>query len=64
LGEDRRVAAVWIGRHSERDARATREALAQLQALRATPVRAEPLSISDSLEAVRALKARRERSSG
>jgi uroporphyrin-3 C-methyltransferase len=64
FAEDLRVARAWLLRYYERDARTTREALAQLQALQETPVRAEPLSISESLEAVRAFKARRERTSG
>jgi uroporphyrin-3 C-methyltransferase len=64
FAEDLRVARGWIVRYYEGEASATREALAQLGALQETPVRAEPLSISDSLEAVRAFKARRERTSG
>jgi len=64
FAEDLRVAQEWLRRYYEREARATREALAQLKALADTPVRAEPLSISDTLDAVRAFKARRERASG
>jgi uroporphyrin-3 C-methyltransferase len=64
FAEDLRVAREWLLRYYEREASATREALEQLKALQDTPVRDEPLSISDSLEAVRAFKARRERASG
>jgi len=64
FAEDLRVAQQWLRRYYEPESRATREALAQLKALAETPVRAEPLSISDTLDAVRAFKARRERASG
>jgi len=64
FAEDLRVASDWLQRYYEREAPGTREALDRLKALQETPVRAEPLSISDSLDAVRAFKARRERNSG
>jgi uncharacterized protein HemX len=64
FAEDLRVAREWILRYYEREASDTREALAQLKTLQETPVRAEPLSLADSLEAVRAFKARRQRTSG
>ena len=54
----------WLLRYYESEAGATRQALAQLKALEDTPVRDEPLSISDSLDAVRAFKALRERAPG
>jgi len=61
---DLQVSRNWLTRYYEREAPATREALAELQALEETPLRAEPLSISDSLDAIRAFKAQRERASG
>lgn len=64
FAEDLRVARTWLRRYYEPEARATREALEQLKVLAETPVRTEPLSISDTLDAVRAFKARRERASG
>ncbi|HEX5092096.1 MAG TPA: uroporphyrinogen-III C-methyltransferase [Burkholderiales bacterium] len=64
FAQDLKVAQEWLARYYERDAPATREALDALKALAQTPLRLEPLSISDSLEAVRAFKAQRERASG
>ncbi len=64
FAEDLRVARDWLLRYYESEAGATREALAKLKALEDTPVRDEPLSISDSLDAVRAFKALRERAPG
>jgi len=64
FAEDLRVAREWIERYFDVDARATREALAELRQLRAAPLNFEPPSISDSLDAVRAFKARRDRASG
>jgi uroporphyrin-3 C-methyltransferase len=64
FAEDLRVARGWIERYFDVDARATREALAELGRLQAAPLNFEPPSISDSLDAVRAFKARRDRASG
>jgi uroporphyrin-3 C-methyltransferase len=64
FAEDLRLAREWMLRYYERDAPATREALGQLKALRDTPLPAEPPSLVDSLDAVRAFKSRRERASG
>jgi uroporphyrin-3 C-methyltransferase len=64
FAEDLRLAQEWLLRYYERDAPATREALAQLKALRDAPLPAEPPSLSDTLDAVRAFKSRRERASG
>jgi uroporphyrin-3 C-methyltransferase len=64
FAEDLKVAREWLTRYYERDAPATREALEALEALGSTPLRLEPLSIADSLEAVRAFKAQHERAPG
>ena len=64
FAEDLRLAQEWLLRYYEREAPATREALAQLKALRDAPLPAEPPSLSDTLDAVRAFKSRRERASG
>jgi uroporphyrin-3 C-methyltransferase len=62
--EDLRVAQRWLQRYYDGRAQAVQDAMAQLRQLQAAPISVEPLSIRDSLEAVRAFKARRERSSG
>jgi uroporphyrin-III C-methyltransferase len=62
--EDLRVAQRWLQRYYDEHATPVQGALTQLRELQASPISVEPLSITDSLEAVRAFKARRERSSG
>jgi len=58
--EDLRTAQAWIRRYFDRRGKATQAALAQLRQLSSTSISFEPPSIADSLEAVRAFKARRE----
>ena len=62
--EDLRTAQAWLRRYFNPRAPATQAALAQLKQLQAAPVGLEPPSISESLEAVRSFKSRRERASG
>jgi len=63
--EDLRAAQQWLQRYFDPRARATQAAQAQLRQLQAATLNFEPPpSISDSLEAVRGFKSRRERSSG
>jgi uncharacterized protein HemX len=63
--EDLRAAQQWLQRYFDPRARATQAAQSQLRQLQAATLNFEPPpSISDSLEAVRGFKARRERSSG
>jgi uncharacterized protein HemX len=63
--EDLRAAQQWLQRYFDPRARATQAAQSQLRQLRAATLNFEPPpSISDSLEAVRGFKSRRERSSG
>ena len=59
--EDLRVAQGWIQRYFDVRAKASLAALAQLKQLGAASVSFEPPSITDSLEAVRGFKSRRER---
>ncbi len=63
--EDLRVAQQWLRRYFDARARPTLAVLAQLSQLQAAPLSFEPPpSISDSLEAVRGYKSRRDRASG
>jgi uroporphyrin-3 C-methyltransferase len=63
--EDLRVAQQWLRRYFDARARPTQAAQAQLRQLQAATLSFEPApSIADSLEAVRAYKARRDRASG
>ncbi len=63
--EDLRVAQQWLQRYFDARARPTQSALAQLKQLQAAILNFEPApSISDSLEAVRGYKSRRDRASG
>jgi uroporphyrin-III C-methyltransferase len=55
------IAAQWLQRYFDARVQATRDALAEIERLRASPVSVEPPSIAGSLEAVRAFKARRDR---
>lgn len=65
LQEDLRVAQQWLQRYFDARARPTQAALAQLRQLQASTLSFEPApSISDSLEAVRGYKSRRDRASG
>jgi uroporphyrin-3 C-methyltransferase len=59
--EDLRVAQSWIQRYFDARAKGSQGALAQLKQLSAASVSFEPPSITDSLEAVRGFKSRRER---
>jgi len=64
FGEDLRVARQWLQRYYDPRARATQEALARLEQLQESPISFQPPSITDSLDAVRDFKARRDRASG
>ena len=61
--EDLRVAQGWIQRYFDARAKASQSVLAQLKQLSSASISFEPPSITDSLEAVRGFKSRRERSS-
>jgi uroporphyrin-3 C-methyltransferase len=61
---DLRAAQLWIERYFDPRSRQTAEALAQLKQLAAATVSFETPSISESLEAVRGYKSRRERTPG
>lgn len=60
--EDLRTAQAWIQRYFDVRARGSQAALAQLKQLSSASISFEPPSITDSLEAVRGFKSRRERS--
>jgi len=62
--EDVRVARGWLQRYYAADARPTQEALQRLEQLLDAPISFAPPSITDSLDAVRDFKARRNRASG
>jgi len=63
--DDLRIAQQWLRRYFDTRAKPTQAALAQLRQLQAATVSFDPPpSISDSLEAVRGYKARRDRASG
>ncbi len=59
--EDLRTAQSWLQRYFDARAKASQAALAQLKQLSSASISFEPPSISDSLEAVRTFKSRRER---
>jgi len=59
--EDLRAAQAWIQRYFDARAKPSQAALAQLRQLSSASVSFEPPSITDSLEAVRGFKSRRER---
>ena len=61
--QDLRAASSWIERYFDPRAKRTADALAQLKQLSATSISFEMPSISDSLDAVRGYKSRRERGS-
>jgi uncharacterized protein HemX len=63
--EDLRMAQEWLRRYFDPRAKSTQAAQAQLRQLQATVLSLEPPpSITDSLEAVRSFKARRDRAAG
>ena len=62
--EDLRAAQTWIQRYFDARSRQGVDALAQIKQLSATSITFELPSISDSLEAVRGFKSRRERAPG
>ena len=62
--EDLRAAQAWMGRYFDGRSKHTTEALAQLKQLSASTISFELPSISESLDAVRGFKSRRERASG
>src|SRR4026207_2273446 len=62
--EDLRTAQRWIQRYFDPRSKQTADALNQLRQLSSTTVSFELPSITESLEAVRGYKSRRERSSG
>lgn len=61
---DVRAARQWLQRYYDRGARPTKEALGQLGELQSSTISFEPPSITDSLDAVRNFKARRDRAAG
>jgi uroporphyrin-III C-methyltransferase len=62
--EDLKVAQAWIQRYFDAKSRQTTDALAQLKQLSATSISFEMPTISESLDAVRGFKSRRERTPG
>jgi uncharacterized protein HemX len=62
--EDLRAAQAWIQRYFEARSKAAVDALAQIKQLSATSISFEMPSISESLDAVRGFKSRRERAPG
>lgn len=60
--EDLRAAQAWIQRYFDAKSRPTQDALAQLKRLSAATISFEMPTITESLEAVRGFKSRRERS--
>src|SRR5919201_1798959 len=62
--EDLRTAAGWVQRYFDPRSKSTAEALAQMKQLAAISISFEMPAISESLDAVRGYKSRRERSPG
>ena len=62
--EDMRAAQAWVRRYFDTSSKQTAEALAQLKTLSSASLSFEMPSISESLEAVRGFKSRRERAPG
>ncbi|MGQ0652382.1 MAG: uroporphyrinogen-III C-methyltransferase, partial [Betaproteobacteria bacterium] len=62
--EDLKAAQAWIQRYFDARSRHTADALAQLKQLSATSISFEMPTISESLDAVRGFKSRRERTPG
>jgi uroporphyrin-3 C-methyltransferase len=61
---DVRAARQWLQHYYDARARPTQEALSRLEQLQGSPISFEPPSITDSLDAVRSFKARRDRAAG
>jgi uroporphyrin-3 C-methyltransferase len=61
---DLRAAGAWLQRYFDPRAKPVAEAVAGLRELEASPIRFEQPSITDSLDAVRSFKARRDRAPG
>jgi len=62
--EDLRTAAAWVQRYFDPRSKATADAVAQLKQLSGISISFEMPTISESLDAVRGYKSRRERTSG
>ena len=62
--EDRRASLTWVQRYFDPKSKQTADAVAQLKQLSAVSITFEMPTISESLEAVRGYKSRRERSPG
>jgi uroporphyrin-3 C-methyltransferase len=62
--EDLRASAAWIGRYFDPRSKRSADALAQLKQLSAVSISFEMPTISESLEAVRGYKSRRDRAPG
>jgi uroporphyrin-3 C-methyltransferase len=62
--EDLRASQAWIRRYFDARSRQTQDALAQLKSLSSSTISFEMPTISESLEAVRGFKSRRERAPG
>src|SRR4051812_8923357 len=62
--EDLRASQAWVQRYFDADSKTTTDAAAQLKQLSAVSISFEMPTISESLDAVRGYKSRRERSSG
>ena len=61
---DLRAAGAWLQRYFDSRAQSVADAAASLRELQASPIRFELPSITDSLDAVRSFKARRDRAPG
>jgi len=62
--EDLRVSQAWIRRYFDTRSKSAQGVLAQLRQLASAAITFEPPSITESLEAVRGFKSRRERGAG
>ncbi len=62
--EDLRATQAWVQRYFDPRSKSTADALAQLKPLSAVSISFEMPTISESLDAVRGYKSRRERTSG
>jgi uroporphyrin-III C-methyltransferase len=62
--DDLKASQAWIQRYFDAKSRHTADALAQLKQLSATSISFEMPTISESLDAVRGFKSRRERTPG
>ena len=59
--EDLRASQAWVRRYFDPHSKQTADAAAQLKALASAPISFDMPNISESLEAVRSFKSRRER---